>query len=310
LEEARHRLEFIIKPHRNIWEKLKEAEKILAEAAAREANAKAAEEAALARESAAKAAEEAAKSAMEAAKSTEETAARAKAAKSTKKQPLPPEPRGANTDTGKTQKPDKEAADENIAPDPIPGGIIRFGSYDWRVLTVDTIPGKAKGKRVLLLSEEILESRAYDTDWGWYSAIFGYKTLTWENSTLRQYLNEDFYEGFSRREQPRILLTLLENIDNPERSSYYGSTAGNNTKDKIFLLSINEVMEYLEASKQKRKGKRGKAGKTDDAWWFLRSPGHYNYYVAGVKDYDSQIDLEGRDGGDPAGIRPALWLKL
>lgn len=61
--------------------------------------------------------------------------------------------------------------------------------------------------------------------------------VTWENCSLRQWLNENFYENaFSTEEKAMIMETELRNPDNP----YYGTEGGNDTVDKVFLLGYNE----------------------------------------------------------------------
>lgn len=60
------------------------------------------------------------------------------------------------------------------------GDIVKFGNYNWQVLEI-------KGGKALILSERILEQRAYNhtnTD------------ITWANCSLREYLNGDFYDSF------------------------------------------------------------------------------------------------------------------
>jgi hypothetical protein len=101
---------------------------------------------------------------------------------------------------------------------------IQFGGRNW--LTLDVV-----GSRALLLTEDIIEKRAYGNT---------YTNVTWDYCTLRQYLNgEFFYKRFSTQDQTRILLV--------------GGNAPNNqwnTSDKIFLLSKEEVSRYFRDSGQ------------------------------------------------------------
>ena len=67
--------------------------------------------------------------------------------------------------------------------------------------------------------------------------------VTWETCTLRTWLNEDFYTtAFSKKERGYIAETLVKNEDNPE----YGTVGGNDTRDKVFLLSIGEATTYFD----------------------------------------------------------------
>ena len=136
----------------------------------------------------------------------------------------------------------KESSGREMCPDcgaplrPIPvppGGKIRFGGYDWYVLD------KQKGK-ILILTEKVIEKRAYHSK---------ECAITWETCDMRKYLNGDFYQSFSESDRLRIAETKVVTKDNP----WYG-TSGNPTTDKVFLLSIDEVIKYFGDSGQKKPG--------------------------------------------------------
>ena len=110
------------------------------------------------------------------------------------------------------------------------GYIIKFGDYSWKVLDVQN--GKA-----LVLCEIVTEIRQYNK-------IF--IDVTWETSTLRQYLNGDFYDKFNTEEKARIAETKIQNKINP----WYDIKGGKATSDKIFLLSFGEVLKYFGDSDQ------------------------------------------------------------
>ncbi|MBQ8324232.1 MAG: hypothetical protein IJX82_03685 [Clostridia bacterium] len=120
-----------------------------------------------------------------------------------------------------------------IAPIPIPsGGKVRFGEYDWFVL--EKLPD-----RMLIITEKVLGIRQYhhvECD------------ITWEYSDMRKYLNGEFYDSFSNADKKLILDTEVITNDNP----WYGTKGGNITVDKIFLLSIDEVIKYFGDSGQIR----------------------------------------------------------
>ena len=81
-----------------------------------------------------------------------------------------------------------------------------------------------------------------------------YKTVTWENSTIRSWLNgygsgsngdgidyttDSFYEiAFTASERKAILTTTVINEDNP----VYHTAGGNDTSDKLFFLSLREAV--------------------------------------------------------------------
>ena len=197
------------------------------------------------------------------------------------------------------------------------GGLFKFGGYDWRVLEV-------QGGKALLLSENVLEKREYHKD---------YVDITWENSTLCSYLNNQFYNKFSNEEKTLIAETRVINTKN----LWYGTKGGNYTTDKIFLLSIEEVVKYFGDSGdlKNRKGwyfeggkdvlKDGKGYYINDqynnariakdvageaCWFWLRSPGYNSTNAAPVYN-DGTVTVNGFYVlNESGGVRPALWVNL
>lgn len=70
--------------------------------------------------------------------------------------------------------------------------------------------------------------------------------VTWETCDLREYLNDDFYHAFEESDRARILETAVVTKDNP----WYGTNGGSPTRDKIFLLSMEEDIRYFGDSGQ------------------------------------------------------------
>ena len=134
---------------------------------------------------------------------------------------------------------------------------------------------------------------------------------TWESSWLRTWLNEEFYhEAFSEDERKRVILT---NVD-ADRNPYYSSDPGSSTKDKIFVLSINEANTYYNSSESRKlkpvKYAEGYVSTDDEGFscWVLRTPGEDNSSVAWV-DFDGTIDSRGWYVDiDYYCVRPALWI--
>jgi len=118
-----------------------------------------------------------------------------------------------------------------VKPIPIPpGGKIRFGEYDWFVLD-------KQNDKMLIITEKVIGKRAYHSQ---------ECEITWETCDMRKYLNGEFYDSFSESDRERIIEVINENSDNP----WYGTNGGNPTNDKIFLLSIDEVLKYFGDSGQ------------------------------------------------------------
>ena len=89
--------------------------------------------------------------------------------------------------------------------------------------------------------------------------------ITWEDCSLRQWLNSDFYNAaFSEEEASRIMLTDVNADENP----YYDTESGNSTQDKIYLLSVVEAETYFDSDEARICNYEDEA-----CWWWLRSPG-------------------------------------
>ena len=209
------------------------------------------------------------------------------------------------------------------------GDIIQFGrlsllngsasELDWRVL--DVHDGKA-----LIISDKILIKKPFHYDAAKFEKVslqeYQSGTVTWEKSSIRQYLNESFYdEAFTKKEKSWIAESKIINSANP----WHGTKGGIDTNDKVFLLNIEELVKYFGDSGQLRNENRGnmqwisdqynssriaKSADDETLWWWLRSPGRNNNHAAYVLD-SGYIDLSGGFSHyDDGGVRPALWLKL
>ncbi|RHK40125.1 serine/threonine protein kinase [Anaerobutyricum hallii] len=173
---------------------------------------------------------------------------------------------------------------------------FKYEPIKWRIL-------QSENGEAFLLSDVILDKQLYNEN---------DKYVTWEKSSLRAWLNKKFINtAFSDEEKEKINITEIINQDNP----VYGTEGGNNTFDKIFLLSLSEVSEQQDGEKYGFLDDeiRG-CGKSDfsktGSWWWLRSPGYDSGYAAGVYDY-GWVYRYGHDvGSSDDGVRPTLHLNL
>ena len=109
-------------------------------------------------------------------------------------------------------------------------GYFKYEPIKWRVL-------QSENGEAFLLSDVILDKQLYNEN---------DKYVTWEKSSLRAWLNKKFINtAFSDEEKEKINITEIVNQDNP----VYGIEGGNNTFDKIFLLSLSEVSEQQDGEK-------------------------------------------------------------
>ena len=155
-------------------------------------------------------------------------------------------------------------------------------------------------------------------------------SITWENSTLKEWLNNSFYTtAFSTDEQNAIVTQTVVNDNNP----VYGIVGGNNTNDNVYLLSINEVTNadygfcidysvysasrWVQTSNYARaRGtytyRNSDTGNNSNCRWWLRSPGS-NPGRAAYVDYDGGIIMYGSSVGedyDCYTVVPALHINL
>ncbi len=193
-----------------------------------------------------------------------------------------------------------------------------FGDSEYRYFKWEKIRWKVlqnDGNTLFVVVDKAIDCKDYNEE---------YTSITWEDSTIRSWLNGSFYHtAFDSGEQEAVVEQTVVNDDNPT----YGTEGGNDTRDKVYLLSIDEVTKetygFCSDSYTYSQSRMIKAsdyayaigtyrdGCNDDCcWWWLRSPGGDSDYIAGV---DSEGDVErGGSGvnnyGD--GICPALHINL
>ena len=194
------------------------------------------------------------------------------------------------------------------------GDVITFGRYEqdnnrqngsepieWLVLDV-------QNEKALLLSKYALDAKPYHDRYG---------SITWEDCSLREWLNGDFLNAaFSEAEKNSV---LTAEIDNSKSQGYHEwrTDGGNSTVDKVFLLSDAEAWFYFGSDVDRRctptayASAMGADFKTENGeqyatGWWLRSPGENEYsaeYVNFRGDHISNVV-----GNGYVSIRPAVWV--
>ena len=199
---------------------------------------------------------------------------------------------------------------------------------EWIILENDV-----ENKKLLLMSKYIIDSEMFNKE---------NVSTTWEKSSIREWLNKTFYElTFDRDEKEKIIETEVLNNDDANMLTI----AGNNTRDYIFLLNIEESNKYFNNSsdnvngiklaatygtyfsKEGKNTKYSKSGRnrlkvmrdynlTDNTWWakeynyyWLRSIGNEQNKVAVVNPFGI-INTEGEIADSIyIGVRPCMWVK-
>ena len=95
----------------------------------------------------------------------------------------------------------------------------------WRIIEIND-------DEMMLMSDRLLDCVPYNRV---------SENVSWQDSYLRQFLNDEFYDhAFSEKEKEAIITKQIEN--DPNRT--YDTYCGNTTSDKVFILSEEEV--YLD----------------------------------------------------------------
>lgn len=140
------------------------------------------------------------------------------------------------------------------------GGTVTLGQYgsirnpepiEWTVLSKN-------GDTALLISKYAIDCRPYHSK---------YVDTDWAHSTLREWLNTDFYRrAFSSDEKSHICNGTLHDKN------------GATTTDQVFLLSPDEVRHYFPRPEDRRvaaskyaKENGAWRDKNGYSWWWLRS---------------------------------------
>lgn len=212
--------------------------------------------------------------------------------------------------------------------DPDTYHYFKYEPIKWRVL-------KVNGNQAFLLSDIALDDQKYNTE---------YESITWESSTLRSWLNgygasvnkqgEDYSNenfigsAFTLEERSAITDTSVINADNIA----YKTGGGNNTTDKIFLMSESETYgvnatlhgfvtlnntcdEARKCTSSTYAKAKGTWSGTSDAYkgnceWWMRSPGSASDNAAYI-DYDGYVINDGYYvSRDDRSVRAALNLNL
>ena len=222
------------------------------------------------------------------------------------------------------------------------GDMIEFGHFNWIVLDVDGDYAKIMTEHVLVIHyvsfglatsmQAGMPSYQVEALERYYKGgVFHYIhfPVTWNTSSLRGYLNDEFLNSFDEADRARIRETYVVTYDNPwyvgRGATLHHSYGGENTIDKVFILSVEEILQYFGDSGQFHNRPDDRitwiADEYNSAriatnkegtpmWWWSRSPGNRTRLMAGV-DVAGNIYMAGMYANNyGGGTRPVLWLNL
>lgn len=159
------------------------------------------------------------------------------------------------------------------------GDIVKINNVKWRVLEINE-------SKALLTIENALPPLPYHTK---------YEPVTWEKSSLREWLNSEYLDHtFTQEERKGMLLSNIVNEDNP----VYNTDGGNDTEDTIFLLSISEAVKYQELFPKFK----------SNSW--LRTPGNNSSSAAFLSVNGSAMEYGYDVTGEDIKVRPVFWMSM
>jgi len=183
------------------------------------------------------------------------------------------------------------------------GSIFTYGKYKrpitWLTLCRD-------GDRILAITYNCLERIPFSSG-----------NATWDKCSLRNWLNNSFYNSaFNQDEKENILSVKLHTPPTKENKRII--SGGEDTIDKIFCLSVDEVKKYMPNISDRRAddlrySERG-ITYTTLGWW-TRSPGVSAEYGADVRSHRCTVD-PGKIGyciektSNFSAVRPAMWINI
>ncbi len=173
------------------------------------------------------------------------------------------------------------------------GETVLFGTYptsssakeepiSWTVVSME-------GNKALLIADHVID--VYNLNWN---------SQTWDKSSLRHWLNDDFVKtAFSDGEIGALIETEVSADQNP----FFDSEPGERTLDKVFCPSIVELNRLIPEQKERMRLPTDYAMKqgvwrdaNGMAYWWTRSPGPKGCGAASVTSeggYDYDVSYDG-----------------
>ena len=180
---------------------------------------------------------------------------------------------------------------------------VTFGRWgnepiEWLVL-------KKEGNKAFVVSK-------YAVDAGPFNKVR--TDLPWAKTTIRKWLNGNFYyAAFCKEEKDRILTT---HVDDPVNTDY-DIEGGDETDDKVFLLSVNEARELFPDDDSRATCNTPYAvengayvADNNNAWCMLRTRGCHRDYCSYVSSRGVVNTYGMICNYTDFSIRPAMWIEL
>ena len=193
---------------------------------------------------------------------------------------------------------------------------FKYEPVKWRVLNVD-------GEKALLVADKALDLKPYHNT---------YTDVTWEKCSLRSWLNDTFINSAFLANERSAIPSVTVKAEGSIRPTTDGNKVdgGNDTTDKIFILSFSEVsgkygfrtVEDLDSYGDYDEAKKcdmtnyayaftdSSTDEREDCYWWIRNPGDYSYQAVISGENGRVLGYgNGVNASQPA-VRPALYLNL
>lgn len=170
---------------------------------------------------------------------------------------------------------------------------------EWRVL-------KVEGDEAMLISRYALDAKPYNDEPAYY--------MKWSKCTLRQWLNQQFYDGaFDDAEKQGIVTKELVNWKD------------DNTEDKVFLLDNDEAKQLFSSHQDRMVTPTAyaiaqgayqsrKYGPGNAQWWLRTHSWESNRRAAYVAGSGGVMTCGGNSDGKVENakwtVRPAMYVRL
>jgi hypothetical protein len=129
------------------------------------------------------------------------------------------------------------------------GNTVTVAGKEWLVL-------KVEDNKVYCLLKELLDSKKFDSD-----------SSDWKESSLRDYLNDKFYEELAEKIAAENILDIPVNLLSLDGQTEYGSCT-----DKVSLLTVDMYRENRDILPNM------------DKWWWLVTP-----FSTPCNDYETYV---------------------
>ena len=194
--------------------------------------------------------------------------------------------------------------EEYIVGNSIEFGVYRHNALIWTVVEVEE-------DRALLFLSDVLRDEEGNADRMPFNVEL--VPITWEECSLRQWLNGEFYNNAFGEDNAAILMVTNENDDHEEHYVFenmdtwvteytdYYSYGGNDTNDYIFLISEQDINDYFADLDVL-------GGILDD--YFVRDMYGNNECTRTINVLGYNDNILRTNVFNAYGIRPAMWVDI